>query len=176
MDGIAGFFGVISKNILNPLVAIIFEYLLKKPIDQSHRGITHTIYGITTYCLFIEVIGLPILFFFGLGNFLLTYSFFVFGLFFGGILHLMEDSCTKMGILPLYPINENRKYSGEISTFNLNDKRPQYYSILLLVVSIFLLLFQVYYVYPISFNILLSVVSFLILWKIIASFSKISTI
>jgi len=174
MDGIAGFFGVITKKILNPLVAIIFEYLLKKPIDQSHRGITHTIYGIATYCLFIEVIGLPILFFLGFFNFILTYSFFVFGLFFGGILHLMEDSCTKMGILPFYPINDNKKYSGDISTFDLNEMRPKYYSVLLLVVSIFLLLFQVYYTYPISIDILISIILFLIVWKIIASFSKIS--
>lgn len=172
MKGIPGFFGMITKYILNPLVAMIFELLLKKSIDQSHRGVTHTIYGILTYCLIIEGISIPILIIFGMWGFIAGYSFFVFGLFFGGMLHLMEDSCTKTGIFPFYPLNENRKYSGNISTFDLNDMRPKFYALFLLIVSVFLFIVQIYSGFPLGVYIFLSVVSFVIVWKIIITISK----
>ena len=174
LKGIPGFFGMITKNILNPVVATIFRLLLKKPIDQSHRGVTHTIYGILTYCLLIEGISLLILIVFGMWGFIAAYSLFVFGLFFGGILHLMEDSCTKTGILPFYPLNENKKYFGNISTYDLNEMRPKYYSVLLLIISVFLFIVQIYSGFPLGVYIFLSVISFLIVWGIIASFSKVS--
>ena len=79
MKGIPGFFGMITKYILNPLVAMIFELLIKKPIDRSHRGVTHTIYGILTYCLLIEGISIPILIVFGGLEFIAGYSLFIFG-------------------------------------------------------------------------------------------------
>jgi membrane-bound metal-dependent hydrolase YbcI (DUF457 family) len=172
MKGIAGFFGIISKHILNPLVTLIFEFLLKQPIDQRHRGITHTIYGILTYCLLIEVISLPILFWSGMWGSFIIYSFFVFGLLFGGILHLMEDSCTKTGITPFYPLNQIKKYSGNISTFDPNERRPKYYFMLLLMITGFLLYIQFILKYPIGVTIFLSVVSFLFAWTIIFWISK----
>jgi membrane-bound metal-dependent hydrolase YbcI (DUF457 family) len=172
MKGIPGFLGMITKIILNPLIAMIFEFLLKKPIDRSHRGVTHTIYGILTYCLIIEGVSIPILIVIGLSGFIAGYSLFVFGLFFGGILHLMEDSCTKSGILPFYPINENRKYSGNISTYDLNEMRPKLYALFLLVVSVFLLIIHIYSGFPFGVYIFLSVASFIIVWKIIITISK----
>lgn len=172
MKGIPGFFGIITKNILNPLVAMIFEFLLKKPIDRSHRGVTHTIYGILTYCLIIEAISIPIIILFGMWGYIAGYSLFVFGLFFGGVLHLIEDSCTKSGILPFYPINEKRKYSGNISTYDLNEKRPKFYALFLLGVSIFLFIVQIYSGFPFGVYIFLSVASFVIVWKIIITISK----
>ena len=174
LKGITGFFVFITKNFINPLVAIIFEFVLKKPIDRGHRGITHTIYGILTYCLIIEGIGLLLFFVLRTGGFITGYSLFVFGLFFGGMLHLMEDSCTKSGITPFYPLNGDKKYSGNVSTFNLKEKRPVYYAILLLILSVFLLIVQIFSDFPIGVIIFLSVVSFLIAWKIITTMSKVT--
>jgi inner membrane protein len=172
MKGIAGIFGVISKKILNPSVALIFEFLLKQPINHTHRGIIHTIYGILTYCLLIEIISLPFLFLIGAGESIIMYSFFVFGLFFGGVLHLMEDSCTKIGITPYYPLNPYKKYSGNISTFDPNERRPKYFFILLLMITSFLIYIQFILRYPIEMSIFLSVFLFFIAWTIIIWISK----
>jgi hypothetical protein len=172
MKGIPGFFGLFTKIILNPLVAMIFELILKKSIDRSHRGVTHTLYGILTYSLIIEAISIPIIIFFRLWGYIAGYSLFVFGLFFGGVLHLMEDSCTKSGILPFYPINEKRKYSGNISTYDLNEKRPKLYALFLLIISAFLFIIQIHSGFPSGVYIFLSVASFVIAWKIIITISK----
>lgn len=172
MKGIPGFLGIITKYILNPLVVTIFEWILKKNIDRSHRGITHTIYGILTYSLLIEAVGLLFLLVFGVWGLLVGFSLFVCGLIFGGVLHLMEDSCTKTGILPFYPLNENRKYFGNISTYDSNDMRPKFYSFLLLVVLIILVIIQIYSHLPLTITIFLSIMSFLIVWKIIFVISK----
>ena len=105
-------------------------------------------------------------------GYLAGYSLFVFGLFFGGVLHLIEDSCTKSGILSFYPINEKRKYSGNISTYDLNEKRPKFYAIFLLVVSVFLFIVQIYSGFPFGVYIFLFLASFIIIWKIIITISK----
>jgi membrane-bound metal-dependent hydrolase YbcI (DUF457 family) len=173
MEGIAGFFGIISKNLLNPFVAKIFEYYFKKPIDQSHRGITHTIYGILAYCLLIEGLSLLILFLLGFGPLMLMYSFFVLGLILGGIFHLLEDSCTKMGVFPFYPVNPNKKYSGTISTYDLADARPKYFSSSLLIVAAFLLTLQIAAKFPVWINIFFSICSFLIVWILIIVISRV---
>jgi membrane-bound metal-dependent hydrolase YbcI (DUF457 family) len=173
MEGITGFFGMISKNILNPLVAAIFESYLKKSIDRGHRGITHTVYGILMYCVLIEGISLPILFFLGFGTSIIMYSLFVFGLFLGGIFHLMEDSCTITGILPFYPLNSIKKYSGKISTYNMADIRPKYFSRSLLFIAVSLLIIQVYLKSDIVVNILSSIGIFLLSWIVIILISRI---
>jgi len=175
MEGVAGFFGLLSKVILNPVVAKIFEILLKKPIDQGHRGITHSVYGILVYCLVIEATGLLIL---GLlrmwGPITNLFSLFVFGLFFGGILHLAEDACTRSGISPFYPLSGDKKYSGTISTFDFNDKRPVFYSLGLLIIAFISGFVQVLSKFPVGIAILLSVVSFLIVWKVILAKSNVT--
>jgi inner membrane protein len=172
MGSIARFFSIISKNFLNPLIVKIFEFFLKQKIYQHHRGMTHTFYGILTYCLLIEIISIPIIFWLGMEESIIAYSFFVFGLFFGGILHLMEDSCTISGILPFYPLNQYKKYSGNISTSNLKEKRPTYYFMFLVMITGFLLYIQFFLKYPVEINIFLSVVLFLFVWTIIIWISK----
>jgi len=172
MEGVAGFFGMISKNLLNPLIAKIFECYFKKPIDQSHRGITHTIYGILAYCLLIEGLSLLILFLLGFGPLMLMYSFFVLGLILGGVFHLLEDSCTKMGVFPFYPVNPNKKYSGSISTYDFTDDRPKYFSSSLFVIAAILLILQVTLKFPVGLNIFLSICSFLIVWILIIAISR----
>jgi len=175
MEGIAGLFALLSKVILNPLVARIFGFLLKRPIDQGHRGITHSVYGILAYCIVIEGLGLPILWLIGFWGIISTlFSLFVFGLFFGGILHLAEDACTKSGITPFYPFNSNRKYSGTISTFDFKDPRPLYFTLGLLVVSFTSVIIQILMQFPREIAILFSVISFCIVWKVIFMTSNVT--
>lgn len=171
MKGVPGFFGVITKHILNPLVALFFEWVLKKPIDRGHRGITHTVYGISTYCLLIEGAGLLGILVLGWWQFIAGFSLFVFGLFFGGILHLMEDACTKTGVSPFYPINEGRKYSGTISTYDVNEMRPKLFTFILLAGAVILFVLQVYSGLPMVVMIGLSVAFFFIFWKIFFTLS-----
>lgn len=175
MDGIAGFFALLSKIIVNPLVAKIYGFLLKKPIEQGHRGITHTLYGILAYCVVIEIVGVPLLWLIGFwGIITAMFSFFVVGLFAGGILHLAEDACTKSGITPFYPYNSEIKYSGSISTFDFKDPRPLHFTLGLLVVSFSILLVQLFGHFPTVIAILVSIVPFLIIWKIIFTKSNVT--
>lgn len=175
MEGIAGFFALLSKIILNPLVAKIFGFFLKRPIDQGHRGITHTVYGILAYCVVIECLGLPVLWLIGFWGIITTlFSLFVFGLFFGGILHLAEDACTKSGITPFYPFNSNTKYSGSISTFDFKDPRPLYFTLGLLVVSFSSVIIQMLMQFPTEIALLFSVISFCIVWKVVFMASNVT--
>jgi membrane-bound metal-dependent hydrolase YbcI (DUF457 family) len=175
MEGVAGFFGLISKVILNPMVARIFGFLLKRPIDQGHRGITHSVYGITAYCLVIAGVGLPIFVAIGWwGIMTALLSLFILGLFVGGILHLGEDACTRSGIVPFYPVDSTRKYSGSISTFDFKDNRPNLFSLGLFIVAFLSVLVQVIGRFQFWAAILLSVVSFVIVWKIILAKSGVT--
>jgi len=171
LEGIAGFFGLISKTVLNPLVILIFNFL-KYPVAQNHRGITHTVYGVLTYCVVLEIISIPVFVFFGFSAFIIGYSVFVFGLFFGGILHIVEDSCTITGVFPFYPVNQTRKYSGNISTYNFNDTRPQIFTSFLIFAAGVVFFSQILWKNTLEFYILISCGVFVISWICIILISR----
>jgi membrane-bound metal-dependent hydrolase YbcI (DUF457 family) len=171
LEGIAGFFGLISKNILNPLVIMIFNFL-KYPVAQSHRGITHTLYGVLIYCIVLEIISIPVFVLFGFSQYLFGYSFFVFGLFFGGLLHIIEDSCTKTGVYPFYPVNQKKKFSGNISTYNFKEIRPRLFSSLLILAAGGVFFSQIVWHNPIEIYIFISFIVFIISWMGIILISK----
>jgi inner membrane protein len=171
LEGIAGFFGMISKKIINPLVILIFNFL-KYPVTQSHRGITHTFYGVLTYCIVLEIISIPVFVLFGFSEYLIGYSFFVFGLFFGGMLHIVEDSCTQTGVFPFYPVNQKKKYSGNISTYNFKDPRPKFFSLFLIFAAGGVFFSQIFWKNPIEIYIFISFAVFIISWIVIILISK----
>ena len=171
LEGIAGFFGLISKNILNPLVIMIFNFL-KIQVDQNHRGTTHTIFGVLTYCIVLEILSIPVFVLFGFSDSLVGYSFFVFGLFFGGLLHIVEDACTKTGVYPFYPVNRKKRYSGNISTYNFKDPRPQIFSSLLIFAAGGVFFSQILLQNSIEIYISISFAVFVISWIVIIFISK----
>jgi inner membrane protein len=168
------FIGKLTKYILNPIVALLFRIILRKPINRNHRGITHSIFGIFVNCLIME--GLCIV----LWKILVTYnninislwylSCLIIGLFIGEVLHLLEDSCTISGILPFYPLFGG-KFSGNLRTGDTTDHRPIIYACILTGAYIgagVLLLYKI----PNNLWFLLALSVFLLSWLMIMIASK----
>ncbi|MCP1662454.1 MAG: metal-dependent hydrolase [Methanocalculus sp. MSAO_Arc1] len=124
MDGIAQVFSLIMRPLIMPLTRLLF-FLLRQPFDPGHRGSMHTIPGVLVYSLILSSIFAAILLLIRYWHGILV--FFFFGLLFGGLLHILEDSCTKSGVKPFYPFS-TRKYTGTISTGSRREERPGYYA------------------------------------------------
>jgi membrane-bound metal-dependent hydrolase YbcI (DUF457 family) len=180
--------GKLTKHILNPVIVILLQKILNKQINKNHRGITHSICGIFGYCLLLEGIGLIILTIFTMlvseifGYIILYYSLLIFGILFGGILHLLEDMCTVSGVIPFYPFYENQKFSGKLRTGDLNDKYPKYFKIIISstnLIMILVLLFIISKYFGGNFKsqsimiMMFGVISFIVSWAIILSISKV---
>ncbi|AIJ05141.1 hypothetical protein JH146_0290 [Methanocaldococcus bathoardescens] len=103
-------------------------------IKKQHRGILHTPIGVFLSSLLLTAIFslIYITFSIYLGisiDFLIVLSIFI-GLFFGQIMHLIEDSFTVSGINWLFPFG-NKIINGKIYTFGKDGKvdiRPELYT------------------------------------------------
>ena len=111
---------------INPLIAKItrimvvpFIHLLKTKypdVDETHRGIFHSLMGILIMTLvWLIITGLLTLVTMNNGGITLLFMTFPLGLFVGGIIHLIEDSFTVSGIYWLQPFNKTH-VKGEIKT------------------------------------------------------------
>lgn len=121
----------ILRWILFRIVGIAFR-LVRQPFHPEHRGSLHTLLGIGFYSLVISFsifAGLRIV---GFWDPVVLYFFA--GLVAGGLLHLLEDCCTRWGVTPFVPLWEHR-FHGGISTGNSSDKRPEIYASILFTIT-----------------------------------------
>ena len=113
----------VLRWILFRIVAVGF-WLCRLRFDPSHRGSLHTIFGVALYSTVISFAlfaGLTLA-----GHWSPITLWFFAGLVAGGLLHLLEDSCTKWGITPFVPVWGHR-FRGRIITGS-SDLRPEVYA------------------------------------------------
>ena len=138
-DSVIYVFDWINAIIIYPILLKLFHE------EKRHRGILHTIGGVFVYSIILTTVTGIVLIYFSLNFNILVFGM---GLFAGSIMHLIEDSCTRMGTNPFYPKNKWLKYSGTIVTFNKQDKRPEYFSEFLMYLFVILILTQIYFAIP----------------------------
>lgn len=131
-------FGYTNRYFIYRPAVYIYNRLVFKEyqLERHHRGFMHSLLGIGTstaltgayLAAFLSVLGLlsPVY----LTCFLLGYVF-------GGLMHLLEDSCTKTGIKWNYPFSD-RKLKGRLRTTSKHrDTRiPHYFFTLLGITAI----------------------------------------
>lgn len=128
-------FDTINEILIYPLLLMIFHE------KKRHRGILHTFIGVLVFTIILTAIsGIVFIIFRIQFNFLIIGL----GMFVGGVLHLMEDSCTRSGVVPFYPKSPSA-FKGEVSTFGRKDSRPGKFSKYLAFVFVILIIVQVYY-------------------------------
>jgi len=157
-------FDAINEFFIYPVLLRIFNE------KKRHRGILHTIVGVFIFSLLLTIItGLTFFFF------KIQFNFWIIGigLFAGGLLHLMEDCCTFSGVNPFYPKMKQYVLKGNISTNNLQDKRPDQYSqylgflfVSLLVVSIWFHISQIQMIFFSVLTLILSWIVFLLICRV----------
>jgi|GEM_PF-1474525 len=126
-------FSILLFDTLTFLIVPIMKPIYKWcniDFDPKHRGSLHSLLGILMYSYILMMLVLVILLLLGMFNLIVPYFFF--GLILGGIFHLMEDCCTQSGIYPFIPRSFS-KYSGTISTWNKEERRPELFAGLLFV-------------------------------------------
>jgi len=113
----------ILRAILFSIVGLGF-WLLRQRFNPEHRGSMHTILGIAMYSAVIcgaIYLGLR---YAGYWDPVVAWLFA--GLAAGGVLHLVEDSCTRWGIRPFAPVWGHRFHGG--ITTGSGDRRPEIYA------------------------------------------------
>lgn len=134
-DSVLFAFDKINEIMIYPLLLKIFHE------KKRHRGILHTIVGVLVFTLILTgITGIVFIIFRIQFNFLIIGS----GMFAGGILHLMEDSCTRSGVVPFYPRSLSA-FKGDVSTFDKEESRPDTFSKYLAFVFVILVVIQIYY-------------------------------
>lgn len=111
--------GYITKYTIYFPSVLLFKLLLPNHYrpEYGHRKYMHSILGLFTTTLITGIYiasVLSILQPFGISA-ILGLTAFLTGYFFGGLLHLVEDSCTKTGVMFFYPFS-NLKIHGKIVT------------------------------------------------------------
>ncbi|HZD43135.1 MAG TPA: metal-dependent hydrolase [Methanomicrobiales archaeon] len=170
------FHGKKKTSLLLPLFGYTIRYLIYYPMTLGsrllfggrgrprHRGILHSLAGVTVTSVLIS------LYIFAIFTILEVQSqslvlLFGLGFFSGCILHLLEDSCTAMGVAWGLPFR-TRRIRGTLNTRSIIDPRPAAFSLALVVTTAFL------FIAPSTFNIsgipltCLSLLSFSILWAL----------
>jgi len=174
---IPSLFGNAMDYLVIPVIKFVFR---KKKFDYNpeHRGSLHTVFAVTVYSIAFTVFGIILLTFHNAFIFqdwnLISYLYllmFTFGLFFGGVLHLMEDSCTKSGIFPLYPYNE-WYLKGGISTGNREDDRPEDFSKALIVLAVISIAGPLVFQFNPIHVFLISIVTLIAIWMLFYSISQ----
>ena len=129
-------FGYTIRYLIYYPISCIFRFIFGSQARPRHRGLLHSAIGVAFSSVLLSlyirlallVLGLPgdsILILFGAG-------------FFGGcILHLLEDSCTPMGVAWWFPFRTTR-LMGRIRTRS-GDLRPTLFGITLALAAAFLL-------------------------------------
>ncbi len=134
-DSVLFAFDQINEIFIYPLLLRLFHE------KKRHRGILHTVAGVATFTIILTAItGITFL----LLNIQFNFWLIGIGLFIGGILHLMEDCCTRSGVIPMYP-KYHTAFRGDIATFNRKEKRPDQFASYLAVLFVGLVVVQLYY-------------------------------
>jgi membrane-bound metal-dependent hydrolase YbcI (DUF457 family) len=168
MDGIARFFSLIMQPVIIPLTKLIY-WIFRMPFNPSHRGSMHTLTGVIVYTSLLAGLISSVLFFTG-------YWYPIFGLFFigiciGGVLHILEDCCTRSGLMPFKPFS-GRKYAGNINTGDKKEKRPGMYAKVMFGAAGGVLIGGYYYQIDQIYLVGLSAGLFVLLWVVILRVSK----
>jgi len=105
------------------------------------------------------------------GYYDLIVAFFFTGLITGGILHILEDCCTRSGLMPFTPFSA-RKFAGSINNGDRKEKRPGMYAKGFFGASVAVLAGGHYYQIDGVVLIAISAGLFLILWLLILRISR----
>ena len=112
----------IARAVLFAIVHLGFVCLLQK-FNPEHRGSMHTLLGIAMYSAVICGAIYAALRYMGYWDPIVLWFFA--GLAGGGVMHLVEDSCTRWGVQPFLPL-WGHKFKGGITTGS-GDFRPEVY-------------------------------------------------
>lgn len=112
-------FGYVTKYAVYLPSVLIFKFFLPRHYrpEYGHRRYMHSFLGVTTTTGITGLIALTFLYITGLlnlGGIVLTVSFLI-GYVSGALMHLLEDACTKTGVMFLYPFN-NVRIHGKLVT------------------------------------------------------------
>jgi inner membrane protein len=154
-ESVLGVFDIINETFIYPILLKIFHE------NKKHRGILHTLVGVFTYSLILSSISAIILFFLKVD---LNMILFGLGLFFGGVLHLMEDCCTYSGVNPFYPKYKNSIFKGNISTNDDNEKRPDQFGKFLMFSFVGIIVGEIYFHIPTLTIFFISVATICLSW------------
>ena len=163
MDGFARIFSLIMRPVIIPLTKLIF-WIFRLSFNPAHRGSMHTFFGLIVYSSILAALFWSILYVIGCWN-LIMGLFFV-GIFIGGVFHILEDCCTRSGLIPFKPFS-GRKLAGSINTGDRREKRPGYYTNGMFVAAGGVLFAGHYHSLDQMSQIALSSVLFILLWLII---------
>lgn len=106
---------IIMKPVMLFFTKIIGKkFRLKHVVSEEHRGIMHSPSGVFMSSLFLSVIVFIFMLFFGAMNIWVLLAI-LSGLLFGQLMHLLQDSCTVLGINWKFPFG-TRVLKGEIHT------------------------------------------------------------
>lgn len=158
----------VLRWILFRIVAVGF-WICRQRFDPSHRGSLHTVFGVGLYSAvicFALFAGLQLA-----GYWDPVALFFFAGLVAGGLLHLLEDSCTKWGITPFVPVWGHR-FRGRIITGS-SDLRPEVYASVLFSMALGLYVFSVYQAVPLDQMVTLAAVVLATTWGMFFLWSKV---
>jgi len=169
MDGIARIFSLIMRPIIIPITKLVYR-VLEKPFNPAHRGSMHTLPGVIIYTLIITLLIGSVLYLMGFWNIII--GFFFPGLFAGGIFHLLEDCCTRSGLMPFKPFSD-KKYAGSINTGSRIDIRPGFYATVLIFVAAGVVVAGITYTISLPVLIAISLCLFVIIWVLILKLSQV---
>lgn len=169
MDGIARVFSLIMRPVVIPITKLVYR-VLEKPFNPAHRGSMHTLTGVIVYTLIITLLIGSILYLLDVRT--LIIGFFFSGLFAGGIFHLLEDCCTRSGLMPFKPFSD-KKYAGSINTGSRIDIRPGFYATVLIFVAAGVVVAGITYAISQPLLIAISLCLFVIIWVLILRLSRV---
>lgn len=159
----------ILRWLLFVIVGVAFR-LVRQPFHSEHRGSLHTLLGIGFYSTVICFTVYAALKMAGIWDPGVLFLFA--GLVGGGLLHLLEDCCTRWGIRPFIPLWQHR-FHGGISTGNSADKRPEIYASVLFTIAGALCYFNLTQHFEQIQMIKISGLVFLTVWVMFYVFAKI---
>lgn len=115
-------FGYAIRFLIYYPVSLILHIIIGKQASPRHRGFLHSFIGVVLTSLLLTVYLRIIWQFLGFQGSMYLFIFGT-GVFCGSLLHLLEDSCTPMGVAWGFPFR-TRRVSGAIQTKNNGDLRP----------------------------------------------------
>ncbi len=102
------FFGYLIRYMIYfPLSVVLWIFTLGR-VKPKHRGVLHSLSGIILISLVVTACLAGALYLLRAQEYFLPVITFGCGIFFGALMHLLEDSCTKGGVYWFYPISEKK--------------------------------------------------------------------
>lgn len=87
-----------------PLSAVVLIITLGR-VKPKHRGLLHSLFGVFFISVVVTLLFALLLYLFRAGELYGFIPVFWAGFLFGGLMHLVEDSCSKSGVFWLYPFS-----------------------------------------------------------------------